>query len=87
MLALFFKKKRRLIIKYHTFVYWASPVAHGKESACNTVQCRRPGLDHCDPKIPQRRKWQPTPGILAWEILWAEVKRKCFQYFELNMRK
>ena len=23
-------------------------------------------------KIPWRRKWQPTPGILAWEIPWIE---------------
>ena len=23
-------------------------------------------------KIPWRRRWPPTPGILAWEIPWAE---------------
>ena len=23
-------------------------------------------------KIPQRRKWQVTPNILAWKILWTE---------------
>ena len=23
-------------------------------------------------KIPWRRKWQPTPSILAWEIPWTE---------------
>ena len=26
----------------------------------------------CSWKIPWRRKWQPTPGILAWRIPWTE---------------
>ena len=43
-----------------------------KESA---RQCRRHkgcGFDPWVEKIPWRRKWQPTPGILAWKILWTE---------------
>ena len=32
-----------------------------KESTC---QCRRHGFDHWVGKIPQRRKWQPTPVFL-----------------------
>ena len=36
-----------------------------KESAC---QCRRHGFDHWV----RRRKWQPTPNILSWEIPWTE---------------
>ena len=33
----------------------------GNESAC---QCRRGGFDPWIGKIPQRRKWQPTPAFL-----------------------
>ena len=47
---------------------WALQVAH-KESAC---QCRRHGLDRWAGKIPWRRKWQPTPVFLPWEIPWTE---------------
>ena len=36
----------------------------GKESAC---QCRRPEFDPSVGKIPQRRKWQPTPVFLPGE--------------------
>ena len=36
----------------------------GKESAC---QCRRRRFNPWVWKIPWRGKWQPTPGILAWE--------------------
>ena len=28
------------------------------------LQCRRPGFDPWVGKIPWRRKWQPTPGLL-----------------------
>ena len=42
---------------------------NGKESAC---QCRRCELDPRVWKIPWRRKWQPIPVILAWEIPWTE---------------
>ena len=41
---------------------------YGKESAC---QCRR-RFDPCVRKIPWRKKWQPIPVILAWEIPWTE---------------
>ena len=36
----------------------------GKESAC---QCRRPEFGPSVGKIPQRRKWQPTPVFLPGE--------------------
>ena len=42
-----------------------------KESACNAgvcVQCRRPGFDPWDGKIPWRREWQPTPVFLPREF-------------------
>ena len=40
-----------------------------------TCQCRRYKRCRFRPwvwKIPWRRKWQPTPGILTWKIPWAE---------------
>ena len=40
-----------------------------------TCQCRRYKRCRFSPwvwKIPWRRKWQPTPGILTWKIPWAE---------------
>ena len=40
-----------------------------------TCQCRRRlryGFNLWVRKIPWRRKWQPTPNILAWEIPWTE---------------
>ena len=40
--------------------WWLS----GKESTC---QCRRHGFDPWVGKIPQRRKWQPTPVFLPGE--------------------
>ena len=40
---------------------WASQVAHGKESAC---QSRRHRFNPWVRKIPWRRKWQPTPVFL-----------------------
>ena len=39
---------------FYGLLRWLS----GKESAC---QCRRHRLNPCVGKIPQRRKWQPTP--------------------------
>ena len=29
-----------------------------------SLECRRPGFDPWVGKIPQRRKWQPTPVLL-----------------------
>ena len=40
------------------------------KSVC--LQCRRPEFDPWVGKIPWRRKWQPTPSILAWKIPWTE---------------
>ena len=40
--------------------WWLS----GKESACQSRRCRRPGFDPWVGKIPWKRKWQPTPVSL-----------------------
>ena len=42
----------------------------GKESACQSMQ--EMGLDPWEGKIPWRKKWQPAPSSLAWEIPWTE---------------
>ena len=34
----------------------------------NLLQCRRPGFDPLDRKIPSNRKWQPTPLFLLREF-------------------
>ena len=51
---------------------WGFPGGtNGKELPANTrlKRCRfHPWIR----KIPQRRAWQPTPGILAWRILWTQ---------------
>ena len=42
-----------------------------KESACNAGDClqyRKPRFDPWVRKIPWRRKWAPTPVLLAWRI-------------------
>ena len=36
------------------------------------LQCRRPGFDPWDGKIPCRRAWQPTPVFLRGESSWTE---------------
>ena len=49
----------------HTHTHMQSPRwSSSKGSAC---QCRRHGFDPCVGKIPQRRKWQPTPIFLPGE--------------------
>ena len=44
-------------------------VPDGKESACNAGGLR---FNSWVRMIPWRRKWQPTPEILAWRIPWTE---------------
>ena len=44
----------------------------GKEFTCQRRRHKRCGFDPWVGKIPWRRKWQPTPGILSWEIPWTE---------------
>jgi len=34
----------------------------------STLQCRKPNFDPWVGKIPRRRKWQPTPGLLPGKI-------------------
>ena len=41
----------------------------GKESVC---RCRRCRFHLWVRMIPWRRKWQPTPGILAWKSPWTD---------------
>ena len=41
-----------------------------KESACQCRKCKALGLDPWVGKIPQRRKWQPTPGFLLGKSHW-----------------
>ena len=47
-----------------------TPGSSDGKSVC--LQCRRPEFDPWVGKIPWRRKWQPTPSILAWKIPWTE---------------
>ena len=44
---------------------WDYGGANGEESAC---QCRRHGFDPWVGKIPERKKWQPTPVFLPGEF-------------------
>ena len=44
----------------------------GKESTCQCRRHKRSGFDPWVRKIPWRRKWPPTPVILAWRIPWTE---------------
>ena len=44
-------------------------VSDGKECACNAGGFR---FNSWVRTIPWRRKWQPTPEILAWRIPWTE---------------
>ena len=43
--------------------------SEGKASACNAG---RPRFNPWVGKIPWRRKWLPTPVILAWRAPWME---------------
>ena len=50
---------------------------HGSVAQCQRILLPvrshgRLGFDFWVWKIPWRRKWQPTPSILAWEIPWTE---------------
>ena len=47
----------------------ASQWCNGKE---NAYQSKRRGFDPWVGKIPWRRKWQPTPALLALKIPWTE---------------
>ena len=39
---------------------------------CQCRRCKRCGFDPWVRKIPWRRKWQPIPVFLPWEIPWTE---------------
>ena len=58
---------------------------NGKEPTC---KCRRQKWHRFSPwvkKIPQRKKWHPTPVSLAWKIPWAKVPGRLHK--ELDMTK
>ena len=44
----------------------------GKESACQQRRLKRCRFNPWVEKMPWRRKWQPAPVCLAWEIPWTE---------------
>ena len=44
----------------------------GAQTVSVCLQCERPGFDPWLGKIPWRRKWQPTPVLLALKIPWTE---------------
>ena len=47
-------------------------MALGVENSPADAEDTRRRFDPWVRKIPWRRKWQPTPVILAWEIPWRE---------------
>ena len=54
---------------YH--VLWADKLPRwlsGKESTCQCRSYRTHGFDPWVGKIPWRKKWQPTPVFLPWEL-------------------
>ena len=55
------KSSLQFLVSIAVLPRWLS----GKESAC---QCRRRGFNPWLGKIPQRRKWQPTPVFLSGEF-------------------
>ena len=59
--------KYRCYFVYMYLFYWLSRWLSGKESACQCRRRRRLRLDAWVWKIPQRRKWQPTPVFLPGE--------------------
>ena len=44
----------------------------GKELNCQHRRHKKCGFDPWVGKIPWRKKWQPTPVILAWRIPWTK---------------
>ena len=56
--------KREFNAMKHSF-YKRFPGGSDGKSVC--LQCGRPGFDPWVGKVPQRRKWQPTPVLLPWK--------------------
>ena len=44
----------------------------GQEPACQCRRCKRLGFDSWVGKVPWRRAWQPTPGLLPGKFPWTE---------------
>ena len=55
------------IINLPSFHWMLPRWCSGKESACQCRRCKRHVFDPWVGKIPWRRKWQPTPGLLPGE--------------------
>ena len=48
------------------------PMWHSGKEICLPIQeMQETGFDPWVRKIPWRRKWQPIPSILAWEVPWT----------------
>ena len=58
--------------EYIQYIFEHSMWLSGKESACQCARCWRRGFNPWVNKIPQRRKWQPTPVFLPGRAPWAE---------------
>ena len=53
-------------------LFWASQVAQWLKNPPATQEMQETSVRSLGQKIPWRREWQPTPGILAWGIPWTE---------------
>ena len=57
------REDRKKNLNFDTCIH-GFPGGSGKESACRCMRVRRRGFIPWVGKIPQRRKWQPTPVFL-----------------------
>ena len=48
-------------------LFWASQVAQWSKNPPGTQEMQETSVPSLGQKIPWRREWQPTPGILAGE--------------------
>ena len=53
-------------------LFWASQVAQWLKNPPATQEMQETSVRSLGQKIPWRREWQPTPGILAFGIPWTE---------------
>ena len=53
-------------------LFWASQLAQWLKNPPATQEMQETSVRSLCRKIPWRREWQPTPGILAWKIPWKE---------------
>ena len=65
-------RQYRLYYKLYPIIQCFPGGVSGKELACQCGRHKRCGLAPWVRKISWRRKWQPSPIILAWKIPWTE---------------